>query len=94
MLSSQCTNITALCGSKEVIPNEQYDIILANINRNILIDQMQRYGEALKAGGELYLSGFYVSPDLEMLAAEALKFGIKYQSHKTDGDWTAARFLK
>lgn len=86
--------ITALCGSKEIIPSEHYDIILANINRNILIDQLQRYGEVLKPGGELYLSGFYASPDLEMLAAEAFKYDIKYQSHKTDGNWTAARFIK
>jgi ribosomal protein L11 methyltransferase len=41
------TNIKALCGSKEAIPHEQYDIILANINRNILIDQMERYAEFL-----------------------------------------------
>lgn len=87
-------NITALCGSKETIPNESYDIILANINRNILLDQLQRYSEVLKPGGELYLSGFYASPDLEMLTEEALKYGMKYASHKTDKDWTAARFIK
>jgi len=87
-------NITALCGSKEIIPNEQYDIILANINRNILLDQLQRYSEVLKPGGELYLSGFYVSPDLDMLTEAALKYDIKYVSHKTNKDWTAARFIK
>ncbi len=87
-------NITAICGSKEVIPNEQYDTILANINRNILLDQLQRYSEALKPGGELYLSGFYASPDLDMLAKEALKHNIKYLEHKTNKDWTAARFTK
>src|SRR6201996_5712310 len=49
-------NIKALCGSKEVIPDEQFDVILANINRNILIDQIERYGEVLKVGGEIYFS--------------------------------------
>ncbi|MGN6178864.1 MAG: 50S ribosomal protein L11 methyltransferase [Mucilaginibacter sp.] len=87
-------NITALCGSKEIIPNEQYDIILANINRNILLDQLQRYSEVLKTGGELYLSGFYASPDLDMLTEAALKYDIKYVGHKTNKDWTAARFIK
>ena len=87
-------NITALCGSKEIIPNEQYDIILANINRNILLDQLQRYSEVLKPGGELYLSGFYLSPDLDMLTEAALKYNIKYVSHKTNKDWTAARFIR
>ncbi len=60
-------NIKALCGSKEAIPDEQYDTILANINRNILLDQIQRYAEVLKPGGEIYFSGFYETPDLEII---------------------------
>jgi len=88
------TNITALCGSKEVIPDEQYDIILANINRNILIDQMQRYAEALKPEGEIYFSGFYETPDLEIITDEARKFGLMYIIHKKDKDWVAAKFVK
>lgn len=87
-------NITALCGSKEAIPNEQFDVILANINRNILLDQMQRYGEALKPGGEIYFSGFYETPDLDIIAAGAAKFGLKYISHKKDKEWVAAKFIK
>jgi ribosomal protein L11 methyltransferase len=87
-------NITALCGSKEVIPNEQFDSILANINRNILIDQMQSYSEVLKPGGEIYFSGFYESPDLDIIRDEAGKYSLKYTSHKKDKDWVAAKFLK
>src|SRR3569833_2743271 len=71
-------NITALCGSKEEIPDEQFDVILANINRNILLDQMQRYSEVLRPDGELYLSGFYESPDLDIIMDKARKYGIKY----------------
>jgi len=66
-------NITALCGSKEVIPDEIFDIILANINRNILIDQMERYSEVLKTDGEIYFSGFYETPDLDIITEEARK---------------------
>jgi ribosomal protein L11 methyltransferase len=88
------TNIHALCGSKEAIPNEKYDIILANINRNILIDQMQRYSEALKPEGEIYFSGFYKMPDLDIITEEARKWGLKYISHKKDKDWVAAKFVK
>jgi ribosomal protein L11 methyltransferase len=86
-------NIKALCGSKEVIPNEQYDIILANINRNILLDQMESYARVLKPGGEIYFSGFYESPDLEIITDEAAKYGLKYISHKKDKDWVAAKFV-
>jgi ribosomal protein L11 methyltransferase len=88
------TNIKSLSGSKEAIPDEQYDIILANINRNILIDQMQRYGEVLKEGGEIYFSGFYETPDLDIITEEARKYGLKYISHKKDKDWVAAKFVK
>jgi len=88
------TNIKTLCGSKEVIPAEQYDIILANINRNILLDQLQRYSEALKPDGELYLSGFYETPDLDIIMDEARKYGIKYIIHKINNNWVAAKFVK
>jgi ribosomal protein L11 methyltransferase len=88
------SNIKALCGSKEVIPDEQFDVILANINRNILIDQMERYGEALKSGGEIYFSGFYENPDLDIIKQEAAKYGMNYISHKKTKEWVAARFQK
>lgn len=87
-------NIVALCGSKEVIPDEQYDTILANINRNILLDQMPRYADALKPGGEIYFSGFYEAPDLDIIAEEACRLGLTYISHKKDKDWVAAKFIK
>ncbi|WP_091211084.1 50S ribosomal protein L11 methyltransferase [Mucilaginibacter gossypiicola] len=87
-------NIKPLCGSKEVIPDEQYDTILANINRNILLDQMQRYAEVLKTDGEIYFSGFYESPDLDIITDEARKYGLKYISHKKDKEWVAAKFIK
>lgn len=87
-------NIKALCGSKEVIPDEMYDTILANINRNILLDQIKRYSEVLKPDGEIYLSGFYETPDLDIIMDEARKYGIKYIIHKKNKDWVAAKFIK
>jgi len=88
------SNIKAICGSKEVIPNMQFDTILANINRNILLDQIERYSEVLKSGGEIYFSGFYESPDLDIIKEEAAKYGLTYSSHKRAKDWVAARFRK
>ncbi|GAB3930281.1 50S ribosomal protein L11 methyltransferase [Mucilaginibacter myungsuensis] len=87
-------NITPLCGSKEVIPNDQYHTILANINRNILLDQIQRYSEVLLPDGEIYFSGFYETPDLEIITDEARKYGLKYISHLKMKDWVAAKFVK
>jgi ribosomal protein L11 methyltransferase len=87
-------NIVPLCGSKEAIPNDDYHIILANINRNILLDQIQRYSEVLLSDGEIYFSGFYETPDLEMITDEARKHGLKYISHLKMKDWVAAKFVK
>ncbi|MFD2163195.1 50S ribosomal protein L11 methyltransferase [Paradesertivirga mongoliensis] len=82
-----------LCGSKEIIPDKQYDIILANINRNILLDQMGKYAEVLVPGGQIYLSGFYEA-DLEILSPEMNKLKMLYVKHKTLDDWCAVKFLK
>lgn len=87
-------NIIALCGSDEVIPNRQFDIILANINRNILLAQMPRYSQALPNGGEIYFSGFYEIPDLDIIRQEAAGYGLKYVAHKKSEDWVAAKFIK
>ena len=88
------SNLKALCGSKEVIPNEEYDVIFANINRNILLDQIHSYAEVLKSGGKIFFSGFYLDPDLGMITAECAKYGIQYLDHKQNGDWVAAQFEK
>lgn len=87
-------NIVAICGSKEAIPNETYEIILANINRNILLDQMASYAAVLKQNGMIFFSGFYESPDLEMLSEEAKKYNLKYIEHKKTDLWVAAKFIK
>ena len=87
-------NLKALCGSKEVIPEETYDVIFANINRNILLDQIRRYADVLTSTGKIFFSGFYLDPDLGMITAECAKYGIKYLDHKQNGDWIAAQFEK
>ena len=87
-------DLKAICGSKEAIPDEQYDVIFANINRNILLDQIERYSEVLKAEGKIFFSGFYLDPDLGMITAECAKYGIRYLDHKQNGDWVAAQFEK
>jgi len=93
-LLNNINNITAYCGGKEAIPAHSFDTILANINRNILLDQIADYASVLKAGGHIYFSGFYEHPDLDMIKAECLKFGIHYLSHKKINDWVAAKFIK
>jgi ribosomal protein L11 methyltransferase len=91
---NKCMYIKVFCGSKEAIPLDQFDVVLANINRNILIDQVDRYAWVLKPGGEMFLSGFYEEPDLQIIKAEGMKYGMKYVDHQKMKDWVAARFIK
>lgn len=87
-------NLIAICGGKEAIPTQTFDVILANINRNILLDQMDSYASVLAPGGEIMFSGFYEDPDLGMIKAACSTAGMTYQDHKKIGDWVAARFIK
>ncbi len=87
-------NITVFCGSKEVIPNETFDIILANINRNILLDQLEAYAQRLPPNGQLFLSGFYENPDLEILKSEAEKYCLQFLERKKMQDWVSAKFIR
>lgn len=62
------TNITVMEGDDKLIENKQFDIIIANINRNILLQQFPAYVNSLQSGGLIFLSGFYeadVAPLLE-----------------------------
>src|SRR5690606_32758902 len=53
------TNMNVYEGSFEAIPNERFQVILANINRNILLEHLSHYSKAIEHKGALYLSGFY-----------------------------------
>ncbi len=65
---------------------DKVDIMLANINRNIILADIDRYISALKQGGRLYLSGFYVN-DVPMIEAKAHPLGLKTVSVRDLNDW-------
>ena len=70
-----------------------FDVILANINRNILLADMGHYVNALAQGGSLLLSGFYQA-DEEALVARASEFGLALKSKKTRDSWSALQLVK
>ena len=85
-------NIKVFLGDASSLANEgPFDIIIANINRNILLADMQYYVARMNEGAEIYFSGFYES-DLPMIRAEAERLGLRYLSHRVEKDWTAAQF--
>ncbi len=69
------------------------DILLANINRNIVIADMPAYAAALRIGGTLLLSGFYTA-DLDMVKEAAMKAGLEFESSTSRQDWACAAFIR
>lgn len=72
---------------------EPADILLANINRNIILNDLGRYAQALVPGGEMVLSGFY-SADADIILADAEKLGLAYKSRASIDDWTCLVLTK
>ena len=70
-----------------------FDIILANINRNILLEQMPVYSRSLPVGGVLCLSGFYAS-DLDIIKEKAGQFGFRFELVLQKDEWVSAKFTK
>lgn len=85
---NQVTNFTVLLGGVECIGDKKFDVILANINRNILLEQIPTYASALNKGGILLLSGFY-SSDVNILIEKAEKLNFKRVNQLEKGNWVA-----
>lgn len=80
-------------GGKELLNGKHYDFIIANINRNILLDQIKEYSQCLSKGRTLLMSGFYVE-DMPFIEAECVANGLKYISHLERNNWVAVKFIK
>ena len=80
-------------GDASSLNDRQFDVILANINRNILLRDMKEYVKCLVDGGKIFFSGFY-EEDLVLIAKEAECLGLTYSNHVTKNNWTAAVFVK
>ena len=85
--------LTSLCGDSSVLSNfaAEFDIVLANINRNILLADMPHFVRVMKPGATLILSGFYEA-DCALLESKAQQLGLKLISTRTDGDWASMVF--
>ena len=87
------TRIETYCGDASLLQLNTYDVILANINRNILLQDIPTYSRSLKNGGLLFVSGFYVE-DMPMLVGTAAGAGLEYASHDSIDNWCCIKFVK
>jgi ribosomal protein L11 methyltransferase len=87
------TSINVLLGDASLLKDQKFDTIIANINRNILLNDIPVYVECLGVGGLLLLSGFYIE-DLPAITQMSASAGLEYISHKEQNRWVAACFEK
>lgn len=90
---NEIDDIVILQGDATLLGNKVFGTILANINRNVLLGDIQHYSKVLKHGGSLFLSGFY-SEDFSMIQSETEEHGFELVSHIVHNNWVAAVFQK
>lgn len=90
---NDCEHINVEEGGAELLEGRTYDMILANINRNILLRDLPIYEKCLNAEGNLFLSGFYEN-DLPAIKKVCKKLGLNFVENFEKDDWVAAKFSR
>lgn len=90
---NQCPAIHLVKGTIQEIPENNFDIILANINKNVLLDEIPFYAHKIKPGGILLLSGF-LTDDLVEIDNKCTLYGLELVQFLKKDDWIIARFDK
>ncbi len=88
---NNCTSIRVYQGDAALLKNKNYDVIIANINRNILLQDIVTYNSCLAKNGVLLLSGFY-KDDIPTIDAETKKNGLKKESILERNNWVAVKY--
>lgn len=87
-------NVSVKIGGAELLDgHEIYDIILANINRNILLNDINKYFSVLNDGGCLYMSGFYTE-DIPAIREECEKYNLSFCYNTEKENWASVKFIK
>ncbi|ANW95587.1 ribosomal protein L11 methyltransferase [Wenyingzhuangia fucanilytica] len=90
---NNCKHISAYQGDASMLVDQKYDVIIANINRNILLNDMDIYNKCLNDGGKLLLSGFYTQ-DIPFLEERTKDLGLTIQKTYTKNNWVGLQLDK
>ena len=88
-----CKHINVLEGDSSLLKGKEYDVVIANINRNILLSDMKIYTDCLSENGVLLLSGFY-KEDISIIESEVIKYGLVLDKMIQKNNWVALKYLK
>jgi ribosomal protein L11 methyltransferase len=89
---NDCKYISVFEGDASLLKNKKYDVIIANINRNILLNDMKVYSSCLNKNGIMFLSGFY-KDDIPLIQAECEKYMLKFEEKLEMNNWVSLKFL-
>ncbi len=92
ILKNNCRRIKVEQGDASVLSGRSYDVIIANINRNILLDDIPTYSSCLNKKGILLLSGFYLS-DLDMISSKCERYNLQFEKNLEKNNWVAAKYV-
>ena len=90
---NNCNHITVFEGDASLLLNKKYDLIIANINRNILLNDMQTYINCLDKNGILLLSGFY-NEDIPVIEESCTEKGLFFVKKLERNNWAALKYVK
>ena len=90
---NHCKHITVAEGDATLLTDRSYDVIIANINRNILLQDISVYANALTPYGVLLLSGFYTE-DIALITEKCNENGLYFVGNYERNNWVACKFEK
>ena len=86
-------NITVELGDASLLEGRKpFDVIIANINRNILLNDMAAYTACMHNGSEIYMSGFYVQ-DIDAIRSKGESLGLRFVHYREKNNWAAVKLI-
>ncbi len=89
---NNCEHIHVFEGDVNLVAEKKYDVIIANINRNILLSDIPTYAKCLKVKGILFLSGFY-EEDIPMINSKCEEVALKFEKNLKNNNWVAVKYV-
>lgn len=90
---NNCKQISVYEGDASLLIGKKYDVIIANINRNILLNDMQAYVDCLNENGILFLSGFYTE-DFDAINESCVSKGLTFEKEIVRNNWMSLKYKK
>ena len=92
VIRNNCEQINVFEGDSSLLVDQKYDVVIANINRNILLSDIPKYAKSLNANGILFLSGFY-EEDIPLISSKCNEVALKFEKNLQKNNWVAVKYV-